>query len=87
MVKLCFSLSYQFRCGYFLFAQCVGVALLDLKFLSEETFVYVAVDSVCLWQKVSSGTFYVIIWNLFSCHTAKYRVVARSLACPTGTVI
>lgn len=37
------------------FAQCVGVTQLVSGFLSEDTALYVAGDSVCPWEEMSLG--------------------------------
>ena len=48
------------------FLQCVGVAYLVFRFLSEESFSYVPIDLLCLWENVSSGSSHVAIlnWNI-----------------------
>ena len=49
--------------GFFSFAQCVVVAQPTFRFFSEEVVPHLAVDSVCTWEDVSSGSFYVAILN------------------------
>lgn len=64
MLRSCLPLSYPFNVGFFSFAQCVGLAQLVSGFLSEEKFFsFVAIDSVCPWEEMSSGASYVTILN------------------------
>ena len=53
--SLCFSLSYPFFSGCFLFTQWIWTSPLVSWFLSEETAPRVAVDLECLWEEVRSG--------------------------------
>lgn len=53
----------HFDVGFFSFVQCVGVAQLVFRFLSEEIVLYFAVDLVCPCKEVSSGFFCVAILN------------------------
>lgn len=69
-------------CCFFLFlsfAQCAGVAHLVWGFYSEELVPYVAVNSVCPGEEVSSGSAYVALWNwnpvLFDSLEIKDRIV------------
>lgn len=60
MTRLCLSISYSFHRAFFfsLFAaQCVGATQLVSEFLLEGIVPYVAVDSVFLWEEVSSGAY------------------------------
>lgn len=60
VAKLFPGLPYLFQCRFFpLFTCCVGVAQLVSGFLPEGIIPYVAVDLVCLWEKVSSGASYI----------------------------
>ena len=56
----------RFDVGIFSFTQCVGVTHSVSGFLSEGSFAYGAVDSVCPWQQLNSGASYVatLDWNL-----------------------
>lgn len=58
------------------FAPCVGVAQLVLGFLSEEI-IYVAIDSLCLWEK-NSGTSYIAILNQNPSHDIFQYLVIRN---------
>lgn len=59
MVRLCLSLSYQLWCGL---PDVKGLLLQFLVFFPwEEMFSYIAVDSVCPWEKVSMRSSYVTI--------------------------
>lgn len=58
------SLSH-FSVSLFSFAQFEGVGQLVFRSFSEDIVPYVAVDLVCLWEEVSSGSFYVTILNCF----------------------
>lgn len=46
---------------YSSFAQWVAIAQTDLEIFSEEKFPYVAVESVCPWEEVSSESIYIIM--------------------------
>lgn len=62
-VRLCFCLSYPCPCISFVF--CCGDALhLGLRFFSKENYLYVAVNLLCPWEKVSSGSFYTTILDV-----------------------
>lgn len=64
MVRLCLSLSHPLWCVVFSsFLQCVGVAYLVFRFLSEESFSYVPIDLLCLWENVSSHVA-ILNWNI-----------------------
>lgn len=65
MVKLYFPASpTQFDKVLFSSVLCVVIAQADFKFFFRGNFSYKAVDSVCPWREVSSGSFYVAILNL-----------------------
>lgn len=49
--------------GFFTFTKCVRIAQLVWGFFSEEIVLYVAVDSGCSWEMVSSRSLYVSILN------------------------
>lgn len=51
--------------AFFSFATCVGVAQLVFRPLSEEIVPCAAVDTVCLWDEVSSGSSYIAVLNHF----------------------
>lgn len=60
----CLSISYPLKCGFFSFAQCVGIAELVFRvFFPEEIGPHLAIDSVCLWEEVSSGSSYLPVLN------------------------
>lgn len=64
MFRLCLSLSYLLSYVFFSFPQCKGVSLPVFSFFPpEEIVAYVAVDSMCLWEKVNPGASYVNIFN------------------------
>ena len=46
-IRLYLSLSDLFKCEGFSFAQCVGIAHLVFRFLSEEIFLHVSVEVAC----------------------------------------
>ena len=52
-----------FNVVFSLFARCVVVIQPAFRFFKEEIVPYVAVDSVCPWEEVSSGSSYVTILN------------------------
>lgn len=60
---LCLSLSTHCNINLFSFAQPVGMAQVVSGCLSEETVPYVAMESVCLWEEMNSGSSYVAILN------------------------
>ena len=58
MARLYPSLSYRgLPCGPSLVRWMLGVAQPVFRFLPEEIVPCVVVDSVCLWEEVSSGSF------------------------------
>ena len=60
----CVSASpFCFGMGVFLFSQCVGVAQLVFRVFFKGIVPYVAVNLVCLWKEVSSGSSYITILN------------------------
>lgn len=62
----CVSASLtHFNVAFFSFATCVGVAQLVFWPLSEEIVPCAAVDTVCLWDEVSSGSSYIAVLNHF----------------------
>lgn len=67
MVRLCPQPPTHFTvCVWFFafnFAFYLFVCLCVFRFFPEEVVPYVVVDSVCLWEKVSSGCFYITILN------------------------
>lgn len=70
MVTLCLSPSYLLPCWFFFsFIQCGGVSQLVWGFFyPEEVIPSTAVDSVYLWEEVSSRPSYNTILNLFIHH-------------------
>lgn len=66
METFCLSLSYLLGCGFSLIHQDVGAAQLVLKgFYFKEIVLYVAVDLVHLWEKLSSGSYITILnWTV-----------------------
>ena len=57
MTRLCLSLSYPLQCGLFLFPQWIRInqlVLLPPKSTTQEITLYIAVDSLYPWVKVSS---------------------------------
>lgn len=81
--RLYLSLSYLFHCRFnlvCLICRCCSVSFC----FSEEMFPYVAVDSVCSWADMSSGSFYIIIlnWSLtlkFFTGNSYWRIALNSL--------
>ena len=60
---MCQPLLPVLLCVFLSFTLCVGIAQLVFGYVPEETIPYVAVDLVCLWEEVSSGSSYVAILN------------------------
>lgn len=70
MVRLCLRLTHPLQHVFFFFSLiCLMVVVAQLVLpppptsQPEEIFPYVDVDSVCLWEEVSSGSSYVVILN------------------------
>lgn len=61
MVRVHISHSYPFQCGYFLICPMCRGHLASSRFPSEWTDPHVAIDSVCLSEKVNSGASYATI--------------------------
>lgn len=59
-VRLCLCLSYPCPCISLVFC-CGDAPHLGLRFSSKENYLYVAVNLLCPWEKVSSGSFYTTI--------------------------
>lgn len=55
---------YSLRCGSLSLARCEGVAPPGLVLCQRKLAVpYLAIDLVCLWEEVSSGSSQAAVWN------------------------
>lgn len=63
MVRVSQPFLHFLDVGFFSLTRCGGFVQLVSEFLLEGIAPYVAVDSVCLWEKLSLGASYIIIWD------------------------
>ena len=62
-VRVCLSLSYTFRSGVFLIYLMCRNRSIRFFFSSEGIVLCVALDAVCPWGEVRSGSSYITIWD------------------------
>lgn len=85
VVRLGLSLSYPLR--WVVSPTCRSCSARFGVSFRKKSVLYVAVDSACPWQVVSSGSFYNITWNFFGCHISMCSLVTGSPTCPARTII